>query len=68
MAYAAYPKTIGDLFCLRCGHTNPPDTDKPCSAYGYNGVDCSPQPCVCRLHILDSKPEDFARCGFREKE
>lgn len=38
--------------CVRCGHTNPPNQDGSCSAYGYNGVDCQPQPCICRDHIL----------------
>lgn len=68
MAFGAYPKTPSDLFCLRCGHINPADGNGHCSAYGYNSVDCSPQPCICRLHLLDSKPDDFTRCGFREKE
>lgn len=37
--------------CPRCGHTNPRESDGSCSARGYNGVDCQPQPCFCRNHI-----------------
>lgn len=36
--------------CGNCYHRVPANDDGSCSAYGYNGVDCQSQPCVCRKH------------------
>lgn len=44
----------GRFRCESCPHTNPPNPDGSCSAYGYNGVDCQAQPCICRNHVLAS--------------
>ena len=42
-------------WCDLCGHKNPPNEDGSCSKYGYNGVDCQSQPCVCRSHNPESQ-------------
>lgn len=60
MSYAVYAKTWDDAHCRGCLHTNPANPDGSCSAYGYNGVDCQAQPCVCRDHQVrvHEKPKD----------
>lgn len=57
MAFAIYPKSKDEVYCNNCKHKNPPEDDGSCSAYGYNGVDCQPQPCICRAHILSEHPQ-----------
>lgn len=52
MGWAKYAKSWDEPHCRACLHTNPPEPDGSCSAYGYNGVDCQAQPCVCRNHIV----------------
>lgn len=57
MGYARYAKDWSEAYCRGCMHTNEAEVDGSCSAYGYNGVDCSPQPCVCRNHIVAVHPD-----------
>lgn len=52
MSYARYAKDWSEAHCRNCYHTNEAEADGSCSAYGYNGVDCSPQPCACRNHVV----------------
>ena len=38
-------------WCDNCPHrAMPANADGSCSAYGYNGVDRQPQPCMCHSH------------------
>lgn len=52
MAFATYPKSESEAYCKSCKHTNLANEDGSCSGYGYNGVDCQPQPCICREHSV----------------
>lgn len=65
MSYATYAKDYSEPRCPRCLHTNPAEADGSCSAYGYNGVDCQAQPCVCRNHILTLAKRPAAQEGDR---
>lgn len=61
MAYAKYPRSKSEPHCFECKHTNEAETDGSCSAYGYNGVDCSPQPCICRNHIVKDNADKYPK-------
>lgn len=56
MSFARYAKKWSEPHCRNCYHANEANADGSCSAYGYNGVDCQAQPCVCRNHIVMVHP------------
>lgn len=65
MSYARYAKDWSEAHCRNCYHTNEANADGSCSAYGYNGVDCQAQPCVCRNHAVTVHPKPL---GLQEQE
>lgn len=59
MGWGQYPKTKDELHCFNCKHTNEPNADGSCSAYGYNGVDCQAQPCRCKNHEVKNNVDKY---------